>query len=310
MQSMKGVVQRLEANYKGRDFYVGAVGDCVYHLDRLLEHVRFDLSSDRLITTGDLVGEIADSSGSLMVLGHACIHSVLGKHELALRGALEGGPFAEWTKLIFPHGEAEWVLDIDDYRFHDAEHYLPRLPLALEVEQADGSLIGVIHAELDARIGWAALSSLEPDDLIPSRSRFRKVVLDAITGADQQNILTILLGYRDLADVTDLWTHRRNFQRHAQRTRGVDLLIGGHTLTHNSQPFGVANRLYIETGGDRPAGKLTLVEPARGRYWQIGWDLITLGPSNRVSMGILPRPFSAFDVRESVWRRVRRRCFQ
>lgn len=48
-------IQRLPRNERGRDFVIGDLHGCFDELMLLMQHVRFDMTVDRLIAVGDLV---------------------------------------------------------------------------------------------------------------------------------------------------------------------------------------------------------------------------------------------------------------
>ena len=78
---------------------------------------------------------------------------------------------------------------------------------------------------------------------------------------------------------------------------GIDLVMSGHTVLAKARPVAVSNLLFIDTGAFMPQGRLTLVEPLTGQYWQTGFVGGNVRALRR-SPTSLPQPF---ELREP-WR--------
>ena len=83
------LIQRYPHNRTGRDFVIGDLHGCLPLLTRLLDHVQFDPTLDRLFSTGDLIDRGPDSAGCLELLKENWFHAVVGNHELMLTRYLE-----------------------------------------------------------------------------------------------------------------------------------------------------------------------------------------------------------------------------
>lgn len=306
MDSTNGVIKRLPPNFVGRDFYVGDLHGCFQHLIRLMDHVEFDMSKDRLITAGDLVGYGPFDIGTARLLANSCIHTVLGYQELSFLGTLKVPGFEKWANPLLSDEQASWVYDLDELRNSGIVGYMSSLPLAIEVEQRDRSVIGVIHGEVDPASGWASLRQLTREDLVPESTRHGTLVWNAVNSSAQLTSLAIMLGYQDPLTLADFPMDRLQVERHARPTQGVDLLIGGNTIPPDWMQLYVANRLYINTGASTGGGRLTMVEPKFDRYWQVGWQPRLEGPTDRVVMGLLPRPITVREVWDNVRGRLKR----
>lgn len=296
------IVRRLPSNSRGRDFYIGDLHGCSDHLTRLLEHVAFDPSSDRVFSVGDLVDRGPDSLGATEFLEKPWFFAVLGNHEIWSLAVLHVAGFSEWEERLRYRDHLDWhsKLTIED-RARIIER-LRSLPLALEIEQPQGGFIGVIHAQLPIHRGWTALHSVDAEDMLPNSPKVGALVWDVVRGREQA-VLETALGLRStLGYERGLARNRRSIQRSACRTPGVDLLISGHVITPNFEPVAIANRLSIDTGVYRPMGRLTLVEPSTRRYWQVGWRKSLRTPLHYVHCGTLRDPYSACDVRVSLRR--------
>lgn len=80
-QTMNTKVKRLPANKQGRDFVVGDLHGCYVELQKLLDHVNFDQSVDRVLSVGDLIDRGAESERCLRLLENDWFHAVKGNHE-------------------------------------------------------------------------------------------------------------------------------------------------------------------------------------------------------------------------------------
>lgn len=296
------IVRRLPPNLSGRDFFIGDLHGCTDHLARLLEYVEFNPSADRVISVGDLVDRGPNSLGATELLDNPWFFAVLGNHEIWSLAVLHVARFSEWEGRLRYRDHLDWhpKLTIEE-RVRIIER-LRSLPLALEIEQPQGGFIGVIHAQLPVHRGWAALQSVDAEDMLPTSPKVGALVWDVIRGREQA-VLETALGLRStLGYERGLARNRRSIQRSACRTPGVDLLISGHVITPNFEPVAIANRLSLDTGVYRPMGRLTLVEPSTRRYWQVGWRKSLRTPLNYVHCGTLRNPYSARDVRLSLRR--------
>lgn len=74
-------IKKLPANTIGKDYVVGDLHGCYELLERLLEHVGFDIAHDRLFSVGDLVDRGPDSLRCLGLLTEPWFHAVKGNHE-------------------------------------------------------------------------------------------------------------------------------------------------------------------------------------------------------------------------------------
>lgn len=296
------IVRRLPPNLNGRDFYIGDLHGCTDHLTRLLEYVAFDPSSDRVFSVGDLVDRGPDSLGATEFLDTPWFFAVLGNHEIWSLSQLQIAPYTEWEERLRYSDHLEWHGKLQASERAQLIERLKSLPLALEIEQPQGGLIGVIHAMLPIKTGWSALYDVDVDDMLPQSPRVGTLVWDVIRGREQA-ALEGALGLRSTQGYErGLARNSRSLRRRACRTPGIDLLISGHVITPNFEPVVIANRLSIDTGVYRPMGRLTMVEPATRRYWQVGWRKNLKTPLRHVHCGTLTAPYTAWDVRLSLRR--------
>jgi len=136
-------LQIVEKNISGRDFAVGDIHGCFTALEDALGELGFDAAKDRLFSVGDLVDRGPESDQVLDWLAKPWFFAIQGNHDfLTWRHAL-GDPYPHVDHLF--HG-GDWLLDISNRQQKKVGHALRDLPLAIEVQTADGP-VGLIHAE-------------------------------------------------------------------------------------------------------------------------------------------------------------------
>ena len=99
-------------NTHGRDFVVGDIHGMLSLLTQLLQDVRFDASTDRLFSTGDLVDRGEDSRGALMLLKEPWFFPVRGNHEDMLLDYLVPTQNSRYRRghdhAFFANGGEDW----------------------------------------------------------------------------------------------------------------------------------------------------------------------------------------------------------
>ena len=134
---------RFAQNPVGRDFAVGDIHGCFTELQRGLDAIGFDPSTDRLFSVGDLVDRGPESHLALRWLDKPWFHGICGNHDfMAWRHAI-GQPCDDVDHL--QHGGA-WLLVLSGAQRHEFGARLAALPLALEVETGQG-VVGLVHAD-------------------------------------------------------------------------------------------------------------------------------------------------------------------
>lgn len=153
----------LPPNEHGTDYYIGDLHGMYDLLMFLLKAVNFDTTKDRLISVGDLIDRGPKSFECLMLLYEPWFFSVLSNHDEMMMHAYHenadwhnhnvsgswfhnGGAWAQYDLAAFFRNEL-----IEERHYQMCEigvNVLPTIPLILHVEQKDGSVIHVMHAEL------------------------------------------------------------------------------------------------------------------------------------------------------------------
>jgi len=220
----------LDTNQQGRDFIVGDIHGMFSALDTLLEKIKFNPEVDRLISVGDLVDRGADSHRVLDYLDQPWFFSIMGNHEqMCLEAATNPSTYRNWVK----HNGGAWWESIDEVKQQAIRKAFAALPTIAEIP-TDNGLIGVVHADITARIGW---------------SRFKETI-----SKDKS--------LRHFA----IWSRAR-FDRYqaigsTENIQGVKFVVVGHTPTPDTLDAG--NVRFIDTGAPytttKGLGKLTLMQ--------------------------------------------------
>jgi len=162
---MSGVIQ-VARNTRGRDL---AVGDVHGHFSRLreaLERVDFDPVRDRLFSVGDLVDRGPECEDVLDWLDQPWFHAVQGNHEALAISHVRG----EWLDYgQYRAAGGGWFLDLDESSQARFAERFAQLPLALEVDTAQGP-VGLLHADCPL-LRWRDLLPLLRETPIPEKIR-------------------------------------------------------------------------------------------------------------------------------------------
>lgn len=142
-------LKRLPPNTKGRDF---VVGDLHGHYDLLrveLGKVSFNAEVDRLFSVGDLVDRGPKNVECLMLTQEPWFHAVVGNHEDMMFEVVLGQSYAGVRNWI-PNGGDWWDKLSEPERLRlipVIKSLFESMPLAIEIQQSDGTLVGICHAE-------------------------------------------------------------------------------------------------------------------------------------------------------------------
>ncbi len=282
----------LGVNQKGQDYFVGDLHGEDKMLEALLSAVSFDKTKDRLIAVGDLIDRGPGSVRLLDMLGQEpWFYSVMGNHELMMRNSDPDCPDLDWLR----DGGRETLEQIKRAG-RTPRYYVPTLygmPRAIQVKLADGRWVGVVHAEVSEEDSWSDVMRA-PGGLDLESEVFwgRSRAFAAMTVLYDRDVLQLLPAV-EASVCANLWP-----------VSGIDLVIAGHTPMSACEPVAVENMLFIDTGacfdgsdGSEP-GRLTLVNPLSGTYWQA---MRTKDVTEfQVTRSELPKAVSIADVKPSL----------
>lgn len=167
------------ANPVGRDYAVGDIHGHFSRLQQALEQLGFNPDCDRLFSVGDLIDRGPQSEESLQWLDQPWFFAVQGNHEV-LAVQLDAGQWLDKTNYRSSGGG--WLLDATDAKRHLYAQRFAQMPVAMEVETANG-LIGLVHADcpfpawnqLRAYLSGEAPADKRTDEIFQwSRSRLKR----------------------------------------------------------------------------------------------------------------------------------------
>lgn len=150
---MTQIVKHLPSNYEGRDFIIGDLHGYYNHLDRLLAHVDFNKSKDRLFSVGDIIDRGPDCLLCLTLLDEPWFHMVRGNHEQLMIDALsypEEMGLKGLQTYWFRCGGNWWNDYSDEEKSIIAEAYLEKLsnlPYIITVGEGEDRF-NIVHSEL------------------------------------------------------------------------------------------------------------------------------------------------------------------
>jgi len=220
MHSAHPRVRRFLLNADGRDFAVGDIHGCFGKLEAALQTAGFSPGRDRLFSVGDLVDRGPQSPDVLAWLERPWFHAICGNHDLMTWRRAAGKPLPDIDHVA--HGGA-WLDDCDDDIRTRIAASLAALPLAIEVETAEG-IVGLVHADFPYD-DWQAIHG---------------------TGFDTAD------------EDACLWSIDRYHMRYDQPIRNVRAVVHGHMTL--PRPVQLGNVHYIDTGGWREGGRFTLLD--------------------------------------------------
>jgi hypothetical protein len=134
-------MKKVSANVEGRDFVVGDIHGCFEELEKLLVHVKFNPTVDRLFSTGDLIDRGPRSADCLSLLVKDWFYPVLGNHE---------DLYLNKFKLLGNNQELSLSYEEIDY-IRSLERFIPdimKMPLVYEVDHLLLGKFYIIHSEI------------------------------------------------------------------------------------------------------------------------------------------------------------------
>lgn len=240
---MTNLIQRFPHNEVGRDFVCGDIHGHFFKLEQKLINVNFDETKDRLFLLGDLIDRGPNSDHVLEWLNKPFVYSIMGNHELLCLWCNTCDPShseakKQWTEIWFKerNGGRWWAHLPYDQKKLCIEKF-NQLPLVIEIMVGEKK-IGLIHAD----------SSFEDwDDIIEDISN-----LPENKDTWERNPLVSMLLWDDFKI-----THRDWFLQGNSYVMNIDHIYHGHSIV--SDPITIGNVTYIDTGPNKPSGKLTLI---------------------------------------------------
>ncbi len=187
------VLKTTPPNDLGSDFVVGDLHGCYPALEKALAQQKFNPEIDRLFSVGDLIDRGPDSLGCLRLLQEPWFCCVMGNHEQLMLDYLDN-PTMDAEERWRSNG-GNWFFNLDDLELAEVKslaEVVADLPVAVIVEKADGTRIGISHAQPPSEWTEQIIISEAPELL---------------------------------------WGRNKIFSDEYERAGGVDLSYHGHTIT-------------------------------------------------------------------------------
>lgn len=258
--------KQVPVNTTGRDFVVGDLHGCFTMLQKLLAHVSFNPSYDRLFSVGDLVDRGPENSKCLSLLKEPWFYAVRGNHEdLMLESFAKRIP-----KFLWNNNGGGW--DLEEGATELLKELMPTvdaLPLFMTVDLPNNKCFHVVHADL------ASKGPVLTDNNLRDEEFFIKNVVSQ----ECQDGLTLLWGRclfikhcgKSLTE-HDIVKIRRGLVMHKLLniySADMSEVFCGHTTV--TRPTKVGPMVNIDTHAYRADGKtskgLTLAQPLTGKFW-------------------------------------------
>lgn len=245
-------VKHFSKNQKnGRDFIVGDIHGCHAELLSLLSFVNFDVTKDRLFSTGDLIDRGKDSLLCLSLIMKPWFFCVRGNHEQILLEVLSGVREKAPNDLNWIH-EDDTLSKIKRYL-----PYLENLPYIITVGEHEDRF-NIVHAEL-----W------EKDIFITDK------IIDNYSFKNEK-IDYMLLWSRSLFKL--MQQKFKNTINHFHDEEKMSITYCGHNIV--DKPCRFEQMIYIDTGAflynlpniteeikNSNNYGLTILEHNTGKFW-------------------------------------------
>lgn len=236
-------VVSLPTNTKGRDFIFGDIHGHYDVLMSLLNQHRFDRTTDRAISTGDVIDRGPQSWRCLQLFQEPWFFGVRGNHEQhllglaalareALAGRIELESITDAIREIGSGMKADWFADwlSVENNHPDLDALISRLqsiPHVLAV-RGEGFNFNVVHAEL-AQAGICSDADLQELD-----------------GQVDETIQEALMWSQDLLEASAQFTANSTNQVRYDSQSGLSLTFCGHNVV--TTPLIYKNHMFIDTG--------------------------------------------------------------
>jgi len=221
---MNGFFSNFSQNINGKDYICSDIHGHFSILQNALNDIGFNPLHDRLFCLGDLIDRGDESHLALEWLAKPWFFSIQGNHERMLINTIERKSEALRQQWMMWGGD--WAEDMD---FAQLEYFYDafcNLPVAIEIELANGKRVGLVHAELPNDCDWNSIKEL-------------------LLTINSSNIETT----RITSDM--LWNKNQPLLPpeklfHVSPVKNIDHVFHGHTIVDDYLTIG--NRTFMDLG--------------------------------------------------------------
>lgn len=230
------MIKFIHKNIRGTDYICSDIHGHFYLLEEALKRVGFKEEVDRLFSLGDLIDRGDGSSQVLEWINKPWFYAIQGNHERMLINAFESQSDIlrhQW----FAWG-GQWAEDMADEEVEPFYNALSELPIAIDIELANGLHVGLVHAELPNTCDWNSvillLQSAKPNDIESNRE-----ISDLLWKRSQ--------AFSTVDEILDI-----------ELVTNVGHVFHGHTIV--SDYHTITNRTFMDLGSYE-SGTIGFIEP-------------------------------------------------
>lgn len=216
-------VQYFEHNTIGRDFVIGDLHGSIKPFQRLLKHINFDTSKDRMFSVGDLVDRGPDNVECLQLLYEPWFRAVRGNHEDMMIQSIINDNESSYINWLRNGGS--WVQFEDEDLIRQLAGKVNELPYIIVIGKDDERRFNIVHAELNKAMDENMATDEDIDEWF----------------FNDYNETNLIWG-RGIATMSTMPGSFKNFDR----KYGLSPTIVGHTPFDYPRRF--MNHIFIDTG--------------------------------------------------------------
>lgn len=231
------MIRTYTKNLSGKDYICSDIHGHFSILQKALDDIGFNERNDRLFCLGDLIDRGDESHLALEWLTKPWFFAIQGNHERMLINTVESKSEMLWRQWMMWGGD--WAEDMDFSELQPFYDAFCKLPIAIEIEMANGKKIGLVHAELPNECDWLEVKSLL-SSMPQSKIEATRETSDMLWNKAQPLLLPEKFSL-------------------VQNVKNIDHVFHGHTIVEDY--LTIANRTFMDLGA-YSTGRIGLVYPS------------------------------------------------
>lgn len=261
------LVLNLQKNKLGNDYVIGDLHGRYDLFQRLLTHIKFDPSKDRMISVGDLIDRGPYSLDCLKLLLEPWFYCVRANHEEMFYNAFncDDSRYSEMLGVSFFKNGGDWALPYfvnEDAEIKKLSQKVMELPLVINIETED-SHVHVLHAEIPPG-EHVTIEDMRDEDQV---NALYELDIDYTSGGIHGWLWgrTRFQFFSDLGtsdEVVERWKREVEAYRGKRYGSSEGLIISGHTKL--DQPVRVDNFLNIDTSAYKTSAHYEMLDREYG----------------------------------------------
>ncbi|MGZ8924533.1 MAG: metallophosphoesterase [Nitrososphaeraceae archaeon] len=274
-------------NKKGKDYIVGDIHGLYDPLLSLLDYIKFDYTTDRLFSVGDIIDRGPKSFECANLVYEKWFYPVLGNHEQMLVQSILTKQH-DWIDMWIKNG-GQWFKDEDYQLIVDLAHEFNKLPLAISVGNGPDRF-NIVHAELHKPVPLYISAGLTyghdvinftnhlmTDDILDKWECSDKEFDNMVWGRD-------IISLRQNPETYSLYNSKHNIQYHHPNELSITY-VGHSSVPH--KPARIEQHIYLDTGGvfgknkQDPSHPLTIINPSDQTFFSYHFPFKTITKHNK-----------------------------